>query len=197
MVKNIIFDIGNVLSDFRWYEFLLDKGFDEAMVQRIANASVRTPHWNELDRGVISHDELIEGFVRQDPGIEKELWQAFADMHGIVTVRDYAVPWIQDLKRRGYRVYYLSNFSRKAELECGEVLAFTEYTDGGILSYREHLVKPDPAIYELLLNRYGLVAEESVFVDDLPDNVEAAGKLGIHGIVFTSREQVEEELAQL
>ncbi len=54
MIRNIIFDIGNVLTDFRWKEFLEDKGFDEAMVKRIAKASVQSPVWNEIDRGVWS-----------------------------------------------------------------------------------------------------------------------------------------------
>ena len=54
MIKNIIFDIGNVLSDFRWREFLLDKGFDKDMVERIGNASVLTDSWYEFDKGVLS-----------------------------------------------------------------------------------------------------------------------------------------------
>ena len=69
--------------------------------------------------------------------------------------------------------------------------------DGGILSYQEKLIKPDPAIYTLLLERYGLVAEESVFLDDTLANVEAARKLGIHGIWFQTKEQAEEELKRL
>ena len=62
MIRNIIFDIGNVLTDFRWREFLEDKGFDEAMVERIAQASVLTPLWNEVDRGVWEEEKLIQEF---------------------------------------------------------------------------------------------------------------------------------------
>jgi len=69
--------------------------------------------------------------------------------------------------------------------------------DGGILSYRDHLIKPDSAIYELLLERFGLVAEECVFVDDVSANVKGAEDVGIRGILFQSKEQAQEELRKL
>lgn len=197
MIKNIIFDIGNVLTDYRWREFLEDKGFDEAMIDRIAEATVNSAVWREYDRGVWTEKEIMAGFVRNNPAIEREIHHAFDDFKELVTPRAYAVPWIKELKQKGYRVLYLSNFSRKAEAECAEALDFLPEMDGGILSYRDRLVKPDAAIYELLLSRYGLAAEECVFLDDMPVNVEAAMKLGIHGICFLSREQAQEELRRL
>lgn len=197
MIRNIIFDIGNVLTDFRWKEFLEDKGFDEAMVKRIAKASVQSTVWNEIDRGVWSMEELMQAFIRQDPEIEEELRRAYDDITGMVTKRAYAIPWIQELREKGYRVYYLSNFSEKAYEDCADALDFLPYTDGGILSYREKLVKPDPEIYRRLLSRYSLEAQESVFLDDTAMNVEAAERLGIHGICFRTKEQAEEELRGL
>lgn len=197
MIKNIIFDIGNVLTDFRWRDFLFDKGFDEEMVERIANASIRNPQWTEFDRGVWTDEQLMESFVANDPEIETQLHEAYDDVHGMVTLREYAIPWVQELKKKGYRVLYLSNFSHKAEVECADSLAFLPYMDGGILSYKDKLVKPDPAIYRLLLDRFGLIAGESVFLDDTLVNVEAARKMGIYGIHFLSKEQAEEELRKL
>lgn len=197
MIRNIIFDIGNVLTDYRWKEFLEDKGFDKDMVQRIAKASVQSPVWNEIDRGVWSMEELMQAFIRQDPEIEEELRRAYDDITGMVTKRAYAIPWIQELREKGYRVYYLSNFSEKAYEDCADALDFLPYTDGGILSYREKLVKPDPEIYRRLLSRYSLEARESVFLDDTALNVEAAERLGIHGICFRTKEQAEEELRGL
>lgn len=197
MIRNLIFDIGNVLTDFRWKEFLQDKGFDEEMIARIAAASVQNPLWCEFDRGTWTEEELMQAFVKEAPQLEKELHLAYDDIHGMVTPREYAIPWLQELKSKGYGVYYLSNFSKKAEVECSECLSFLPYMDGGILSYQEKLIKPDPAIYTLLLERYGLMAEESVFLDDTLANVEAARKLGIHGIWFQTKEQAEEELKRL
>ncbi|MDY6103612.1 MAG: HAD family phosphatase [Acetatifactor sp.] len=197
MIKNIIFDIGNVLADFRWKEFLFDKGFDEAMVNRIARASVLTPAWYEVDRGIQDMDKVMQGFINNDPEIEKELHRAFDDIHGMVTIRDYAIPWLKELKEKGYGLYYLSNYSEKAEKECADSLAFMPLMDGGILSYKVKCIKPDPEIYRLLLKQCNIKAEESVFIDDTLVNVEAAKAFGIAGIHFQTIEQVREELRQL
>lgn len=197
MIRNIVFDIGNVLTDFRWKEFLRDKGFDEAMIRRIGRASVESPVWKELDRGTWSEEELMRAFVANDPEIERELHEAYDNIRGMVTARDYAIPWVRELKAKGYKVFYLSNFSKKAEEECSDALAFIPYMDGGILSWKDKLIKPDPEIYRLLLERYDLNAQECVFVDDLPENVEGAVRQGFHGIVFGSMEQTKAELEKL
>lgn len=197
MIRNIIFDIGNVLTDFRWREFLQDKGFDETMIDRIARASVMSPYWNEFDRGEWEQDKIMARFIQNDPEIEKELHLAYDNIKGMVTPRDYAIPWIKELKAKGYGVYYLSNFSYKAYVECSDALDFLPYTDGGILSYRDKVIKPGKEIYDLLLSRYGLKAEESVFLDDTLKNVEAAREYGFYGICFRTKEQAEEELRKL
>ena len=197
MIKNIIFDIGNVLSDFRWHDFLIDKGFDEARIDRIAKATIESEIWYEYDRGEWTQEELMAAFVKNDPDLEQDLHRAFDDIHGMVTPRAYAIPWVQDLKKQGFGVYYLSNFSQTAEEECPESLSFIPYTDGGILSYKERLVKPNPEIYRLLLKRYGLKAGECVFIDDTKKNVDAAIEEGIHGIWFQTKEQVDRELDAL
>ena len=197
MIRNIVFDIGNVLVDFDPKSFLKRKGFDEAMADRIIEASVKTPVWNELDRGAWTEEELIEGFVRNDPGIGNQIRRAFSDYKDIVLPTTYAIPWIKELKSKGYRVYYLSNCSRMVEVQCEEAMAFLPYTDGGILSYPDKLIKPDPAIYLLFLERFGLKADETVFLDDTLVNIEAAEKLGIHGIWFKGKEQAECALREL
>ena len=197
MIRNIIFDIGNVLTDFRWRLFLLVMGFDTALLLGIAMASVLCPVCNEIDRGVWDMEQLMQAFIAQDPEIEGELRSAYDNVTGMVTRREYAIPWIRELKAKGYRVYYLSNFSDKAYVDCMDALDFLPYTDGGILSYQEKLVKPDPEIYRLLLSRYSLEAQESVFLDDTASNVEAACRLGLHGICFCTKEQAEEELRGL
>lgn len=195
MIRNIIFDIGNVLADFRWREFLADKGFLDAEIDRLAAASVLTPAWGELDRGAIPFDRVMDGFIQNDPELEKELHRAFDNMEKIVALREYALPWIRSLKAKGFGVYYLSNFSEKIERECKESLVFLPEMDGGILSYREKLIKPDPAIYQCLLQRYGLKGEECLFLDDTPVNVRAALEQGIHGIVFHTKEEAAREAA--
>lgn len=197
MITAIIFDIGNVLVDFCWEEYLDGFPFPANIKRRIAEATVLNDAWNEFDRGFYPEEELVRGFVRNAPDIEKEIRQVFGNIHDMLRRRDYAIPWIQELKAMGMKVYYLSNFSEKAARECADTIDFIPYTDGGILSYEEKIVKPDPKIYRLLLSRYGLIPEQCVFFDDREENCEAARKLGIHGVRFTARENAIEELKKL
>ena len=194
MIKTVIFDIGNVLTDFAWKEMYKEKGLGGENFDRVAKATVQSPYWCELDRGIMTFSEVMDKFVSLDIEMEDEIRRVLADMHGIVTGRSYAVPWVCSLKEQGLQVYVLSNFSEKIWKECLDALEFYEFTDGGIISYKEHLIKPDQAVYQLLLERYGLCADECVFIDDLEENVKAARLCGINGIVFKNYEQAKKEL---
>lgn len=194
MIKNIIFDFGNVLVEYNIKEFMLKKGMSPEMVKRIMKASIMGPFWDEFDRGAITEEEAIAGFLSIDPEIEKELHIVFDNIKGMLTLRDFAIPWVKELKAAGYKVYYLSNYSKKAYDECADSIAFIEYMDGGVLSHRELLVKPNPEIYKRLISRYDLIPEECVFIDDTEKNVEVARELGMKGIVFTDKESAEIEL---
>lgn len=197
MIKNVVFDIGNVLAGFVWEEFYHSFGYSEEIFEKLADATVRSPFWNEMDRGKLTDDELLEGFIKKDPSVEKEIREVFQNVKGMVRRYDYAVPWIRELKERGFRVYVISNFAHKAHMDCMEALDFLNETDGGILSYQVKLIKPAPEIYRLLCSKYNLKAEECVFIDDLQKNVEAARKEGMQGITFQSLKQAREELEVL
>lgn len=197
MIKNVVFDIGNVLAGFVWEEFYHSFGYSEEIFEKLADATVRSPFWNEMDRGKLTDDELLEGFIKKDPSVEKEIREVFQNVKGMVRRYDYAVPWIRELKERGFHVYVISNFAHKAHMDCMEALDFLNETDGGILSYQVKLIKPAPEIYRLLCSKYNLKAEECVFIDDLQKNVEAARKEGMQGITFQSLKQAREELEAL
>lgn len=197
MIRNIIFDIGNVLADFCWEAFYKGFGYEGEVLERLGKATVKSPVWSEVDRGVWSEEELVEGFIRNDPDMEPEIRRIFQNVHGMVARREYAVPWIRSLQEAGYHCYYLSNFSYKAHTECADALDFLEYMDGGILSYQDKVVKPQREIYQLLLDRYGLKAQECVFLDDTEKNLPMAEELGIKTILFRDREQALEELKGL
>lgn len=197
MIKTVIFDIGNVLTDFAWEPFFRSFGFSEDIFDRIVKATVKSPVWTELDRGVWTTEEIINGFVANDPELEPEMRQMLEDVSPIVTKRDYAIPWIRHLKANGYQVLYLSNFGELPRAHCTEALDFIPYTDGGILSYEVKVIKPDPAIYKLLIEKYQLKPEECVFVDDLLENVEAARKLGMYGVQAVTHEKAMEGLEEL
>lgn len=136
----------------------------------------------------------MDGFVENDPDIEETLRHVFDDMKDFILAYPYAADWISELRKNGLRVYCLSNISDKICRDCAKELAFLKLTDGRILSYEEKLIKPDPAIYRLLLKRYDLKADECIFIDDLENNVRAACELGFHGIVFRNRQQAEQEI---
>lgn len=197
MITTVIFDIGNVLADFTWKEHFAGFGYDEEMIEKLRCATVGNPMWNEYDRGALSEEETLQGFIDASPELEKDIRRVMQNVRTMVQRNDYAIPWIKELKQKGYRCLYLSNFSQKAERECAEALDFIPYMDGGILSYQEKLIKPQPEIYQLLEKRYHLIPQECVFMDDMLPNVEGARAAGWNAILFRDKEQAQRELRKL
>ena len=197
MIKNVIFDIGNVLLDFCWKDHIARFGFQGEKADRIAQAMMLGPIWPKLDLGLESDEDILEQFVAHTPELEQEIRLVFSDLSTIVREYEGSVDWIESLKARGYHTYYLSNYGERIRREASKELSFLSHMDGGIMSSTVHLAKPDPAIYQTLLDRYGLKAEECVFLDDTVRNVEAAQALGVAGIVVTSQEQAKKELETL
>ncbi|MBP1560882.1 MAG: HAD family phosphatase [Oscillospiraceae bacterium] len=197
MIKNIILDIGDVLVKSNYHEFFTGKGYDEETAVQLEKATFFTPVWKELDRGVWSFDEIIDGFVKNDPEMEEQLRTVFNDMNGFIKVYSYAADWVCSMKESGLKVFCLSNISDKICRDCAKDMDFLKHTDGYVLSYEERLIKPDPEIFRLILDRYGLCAEECIFIDDIRQNVIAAKELGIHGIVFRDKTQAENEIEMI
>jgi putative hydrolase of the HAD superfamily len=154
MIKTVIFDIGNVLADFSWEPFFKSFGFTEEVFLKLADATVKSPEWDELDRGVWTTEEIIQAFIKNDPEVETEIRLLFQDLNAMVTKRDYAITWIKHLKDQGFQVLYLSNFGELTRVHCQDALSFMPYTDGGIMSYEVKMIKPDPAIYQALIDKY-------------------------------------------
>ena len=196
-IDTVVFDIGNVLTDFAYMDFIEKRVSDKETAKRVADASVHSKDWTELDRGVLSVEEIIGRFKNNDPEIADVIEKTFVDFKDIVTKRENAIPWIKALQAAGYRVLYLSNFSEIILNACADAMAFTEETDGGILSYRDKVVKPDHAIYNLLAERFNLVPEKTVFIDDTKVNIDAAKELGWNGIVHKDYASTKKELEAL
>jgi len=192
MIHNIVFDIGNVLASFRWKDLFADLGFTGEKFDRIAAATVLHPTmWNEFDRSLMSDEEIITKCIERAPEFEQEIRMLFSKTELLVEEYTYSYNWIKGLKEQGYRVYLLSNYGKtsfEAARDHGR-LSFLPLVDGGVISYEVQIVKPEPGIYEALLNKYALKAEECVFLDDRADNIEAAKAFGFHGIVVEGQEQ--------
>ena len=122
-IDTVVFDIGNVLTDFAWKDFLRSKGYDEKMVERLGKASVESEDWVEYDKGDLTNDEIIERFVENDPEIADDIRKTFVNIDGIIKEREKTIPWIRALKAAGYQVLYLSNFSKQALEGCPEAMA--------------------------------------------------------------------------
>ena len=197
MIRTIVFDIGNVLVDYCWRDHIRGMGYEGETAERIGRAMMQSPVWNELDRGVWTDEELLAGFIANDPGMEEQIRRVFSDLSTLVRERSGSSSWVRSLKAEGYRVYYRSNFSGRVKREAADQLSFLNEMDGGIMSYAVRMIKPDPGIYRKLFDRYGIAAEESVFLDDSPANVETAEKLRMHGILVESQEQAKKELEEL
>lgn len=196
MIKNIIFDVGNVLVEWEPENAMRRLGMDAATVDAVADATVRTKDWDEADRGACAPEEMLLRFIRKAPEYEKEI-QCFWEHIGMAIYQfDYVKEWMTALKERGYHLYILSNYSAWTYEHTKEALSFLADVDGALFSFQVKQIKPEPEIYHTLLGRYGLKAEECVFLDDKEENIEGARACGIHGIRFFSYEQAKQSLKE-
>lgn len=198
MIDTIIFDMGMVLVDFRWAKLFAEMGLSGERFDRLVNATVHDPVWNEFDRGVLTEEEMCEAFIKNDPGMEKEIRQLMDETFpGILKKFPYTDEWIDSLKKKGYRLMILSNFSEKALRECADELDYIKKVDDPIISCRIKMIKPDPAIFKYVIDNYGVVPENAVFIDDNEDNINAAKPFGFKTVLFTDKESTDAKLSQL
>ncbi|GFI11093.1 MAG: HAD family phosphatase [Lachnospiraceae bacterium] len=196
-ITTIIFDLGRVLVGYGWEAYLRKLVPEPAAYEAVERAVFKSPAWVEHDKGLLGREEEIMDFVAAAPEYEKEIRAVYENLGECTWSLDYAVPWIQELKEKGYRVYALSNWPEHIYQQRGDKLDLLELMDGYFLSFQEHLIKPDEKAFLRLMEKYGIEPGEAVFLDDTRANVLAAERLGIHGILFTSQQQAREELAKL
>ena len=196
MIRNIVFDIGNVLIGFEWEEYILSL-FDKETAYKVSYAMFFSGYWKELDRAVIPENEIVELFCSKEPDLRDEIYEAFDRVGECVKKLDWVIPYLKTLKERGYSLYFLSNMSEHIINSNREAFAFTDCMDGGVFSCDVKQIKPDQDIYKTLLAKYDLVPEECVFIDDHSENTDVAEELGMKGLVFVSREQMQADLDSL
>ncbi|MGQ0675273.1 MAG: HAD family hydrolase, partial [Rhodospirillales bacterium] len=194
----VVFDLGGVLLDWN-PRHLYRKLFmgDEAAMERFL-ATVCTQDWNERQDAGRGFAEAEEELIRDHPGKAELIraWRArFPEM--IPGAIAGTVEIVERLKVRGVPLYALSNWSRETFPPQRERFAFFAAFRGIVVSGEEGIIKPDPRIFELLFQRYGVAPGAAVFVDDNPANARAARALGMHGIHFRSPYALAQELAAL
>lgn len=185
MIKNIIFDMGGVLLYFDPITFIRRVGItDEDDTKTIIREVYKSVEWSMMDRGTLREDEackIMEKRVKDHlkPYISKltNEWD-----RPIIPVSG-AKELLKELKDSGYKIYLLSNACYNQKNYWPRVPG-NEYFDGQVVSCYIGLVKPQPEIYKYTLDKFGLKADECVFIDDSTLNVEGAIYSGLKGIVF-------------
>ena len=181
MLKNVIFDFGGVVCTFSQDAILDDFCTGEAHA-RLKPVLFRS--WQALDEGTADYEEYVAETLKLLDGEDKQIAQRFfREWHR--SMRPIPGIWalVGELKARGYGVYLLSNASTwfAGHLDDYPILRLF---DGRLISAPEKMAKPEERIYRLALERFGLNAAETLFVDDRAENTEAAERVGIAGYVF-------------
>lgn len=187
MIRNIVFDMGDVLLHYDSMRTCLRFAPSKEDAEAVNEALFKAPEWEgKLDGCFISEGEML-GIAqsRLQKEAHRELAaQIFANYH-----EDAMFPVegmdavVQSLHDRGFRIYLLSNVGSRFGAYKHKIPRIDLF-DGILTSGEEHLVKPDPAIFRRLLERFGLRAEECLFIDDREKNIVSANAVGMEGYLF-------------
>lgn len=198
MIKNIIFDFGGVLIDWNPLH-LYNRYFlgDEAKAQWFID-NICTMEWNvQMDAGKPFADGIRELTALHPEWADaiaayRARWQEMigGPIPGMTDV-------VHQLKDAGYHVFGLSNWSWETLSTIIDDYPVIKELEGVVISGLEYVIKPQPEIYRLLLERYRLKADECVFIDDNLANVQGAEAVGIHGLLFAGPEMLKEEFKKL
>ncbi|WP_028044500.1 HAD family hydrolase [Candidatus Stoquefichus massiliensis] len=195
-MKNIIFDIGNVLLRFQPRDYL-KQFYDQETVNELMGRLFASDEWIELDRGTMMIHDVIEILTKRHPQYSEEITFVLNHWTDMMTPIVENVKIAYQLKEKGYSLYLLSNFHLEAIETMFHKYDFFKIFDGKIISAHVHCIKPDHQIYQLLIDKYALAPKESVFIDDSFMNANTADELGITGIYLPYEESLEEKLKAL
>lgn len=197
MIKNIIFDIGNVLLNFKPKEYMKTLQFDAKTIDALDNIIFKSELWKEADRGTFSIRHLVELLVKENPNYAKEIQKLLSENWvKIHTKKQDSISFLKTLKNQGFKIYLLSNCSKEAH-DFIMQYDFIQLIDGDIYSYELNICKPEKAIYEKLIKKFSINPRECIFIDDNQLNVEISNQLGIYGIVFTQLDEVKKQVKEL
>jgi HAD superfamily hydrolase (TIGR01509 family) len=197
MIKNVIFDLGNVLISFVPSEYLKKKNYPSNIRNTIINDIFRSEEWKKLDNGDITVPEAIDSIALKSALNREEIALVFNFRTDIMFPLDDNVRLLPELKKHGFRLFYLSNFPLDSFEEVKNDYYFFRYFDGGIISAEVKLSKPDIRIFRYILNKYDLKAEESVYIDDIEENVTASEKTGMQGLLTFGSVKISAELGKV
>lgn len=196
MIKNIIFDIGNVLLRFQPEKFL-SQYYSQTVMGDLMTIIFSSQEWIELDMGTMMIKDAIYSLAKKHPHYHDEIIFVLENWTGMMTPLQENVDIAYELKEKGYHLYLLSNFHAEAIQTMFHQYHFFDIFDGGVISAHEKVVKPDEKIYHILLERYQLNPQECIFIDDSLANTRASERLGIQGIPLPYEANLRERLKNI
>lgn len=195
-IKNIIFDLGNVLISFDPEKYL-NENVKESLRKDFLEKIFKTEEWLNLDRGTLTYEEAKKIFKQRIPEGKEEIDKYFdTDIYNMLSEIRENTKLISKLKEK-YNLYILSNFHKDAFEGINKKYDFFKYFDGGVVSCYYQLLKPEKEIYEILINKYNLNPNETLFIDDTKVNVDKASELGINVIYLEDSEKLKEKMIEL
>jgi len=197
LINNIIFDLGNVLINFKPEQFLLRYTKDKNRITKFISNIIQSDTWLKLDRGIMSIKNARDDFISAYPE-ETELIKIFFDhWQEMLTPISKNVNLLKELKSNGYRLYILSNYIIEAYEYVKERYNIFSLFDGLVISGKINIIKPEREIFQFLLQNYNLNPEDSVFIDDVKQCIDQAGKLKIKTIHYLPNTDLRSELRKL
>jgi putative hydrolase of the HAD superfamily len=200
MIKNVVLDFGNVLV--RWSPgeviercFGLPSGSAENVSRAVA--LFRTPIWLALNRGEVSVAEAQHVYRTEHGLTDAESHALFFHIMAHEVPIDGTENIAQRLKAAGFRLFGLTDNVREIVAHLRQTYSFCNILEGVVVSADVGILKPDRRIYEHLLQSFDLARDETVFVDDVPANVEGARQAGMEALVFTTAPDCERDLRSL
>ena len=197
---NIVFDIGNVLVDYRPEIYVNALFSDAALAEKINDIIFKSPEWLDMDRGLLTHEKAVEIFCEREPAYQSAIrntMQSYCKMFNplqdfcktFIAMQD-TIDLLPKIKEFGHGLYFLSNMHDETRNYLLENHDYFDMFDGGVFSCDVKVIKPSPEIYRYFLQKYKLNPIECVFFDDMEENVTAAEKEGMKGVLFTTAECV-------
>ncbi|HEX3838862.1 MAG TPA: HAD family phosphatase [Steroidobacteraceae bacterium] len=195
-VRNVVMDLGGVMLD--WNPDLLLTPFEpEPQLRRQLRAKIFGVDWQQFDRGRLTELELVGRLAVCSGQTRDRVIEIIRAARESLVEKPETIKLVRALRQRGLDIYCLSNMPAPMYEHLRQRHTFWDVFSGVVVSGEIQLMKPEPQIYLHLLERFGLIADESVFIDDMQINVAAAKGVGLHAIRFLNAAQCEQELDAL
>jgi len=194
---NIVFDLGGVV--FNWQpDTIIESAFDDLETQELVRKEVfEHSDWIELDRGTLSFQQAVGRGATRTGLSARDIEQLLHSVPRFLTPIEQTIKLIHELGNTTNRLFVLSNMHLASIAHLEEQHTIWEMFDGIVISSRIQMVKPESQIYEYLLNRYQLEPAETIFIDDMQENIAAAASMGIQTIRFLDSAQCRQALEDL